>query len=149
MHWPCGQRGARRLAEAGPLPAGAAPGWPRRAHRRLRHSLKARLVLSFLLLALGITASFLFGMQSALTAGWRDAARPLLADYVDRLAAEIGTPPSVERAQALVQRLPVTVAIDGPAVRWRSHPTSTHGEGWPEREGSLLSRTTASCASIT
>ena len=59
-----------------PSASGAAPGWPRRAHRRLRHSLKARLVLSFLLLALGITASFLFGMQSALTAGWRDAARP-------------------------------------------------------------------------
>jgi HAMP domain-containing protein len=143
------------LPEAAHLPAGAATGWSRRAHRRLRHSLKARLVMLFLLLALGITAAFLFGMQTALTIGWRDAARPLLSDYVDRLAAEIGTPPSVERAQALVRRLPVSVAIDGPVVRWRSHPARPHGEDpslrgdRAQRDETLLSRTTADGHRIT
>jgi signal transduction histidine kinase len=86
----------------------------------MRHSLKARLVLMFLLLALALTGAFLFGMQKALGTGWRDAARPLLMDYVDRLAAEVGQPPSIARAQALTQRLPITVRIEGPQIQWRS-----------------------------
>ena len=44
-----------------------------------------------------------------------------MADYVDRLAADIGSPPCIERAQALVQRLPVAVRISGPQDNWRSH----------------------------
>jgi hypothetical protein len=80
------------------------------------------LVALFIVLALAMSGAFLFGMQKALSVGWRDAARPLLVDYVDRVAAEIGSPPSVQRAQAITQRLPVTVRISGPQVNWRSHP---------------------------
>ncbi|HET8747778.1 MAG TPA: HAMP domain-containing sensor histidine kinase [Ramlibacter sp.] len=133
------------MDDAAALPAPPAAGWHRRAHRRLRHSLRARLVLLFLLLALGITAAFVAGMQAALGQGWRGAVRPLLADYVDRLVAEIGSPPSVQRAQAIAARLPVTIAIDGPALHWRSHPeagTELHSH-WADREDSLLTRTTA------
>lgn len=120
-----------------------ARGWSRRAHRRLRHSLKGRLVALFLLLALGITAAFVSGMQGALTAGWRDAGRPLVSDYVDRLVAEIGTPPSQQRAQQLVERLPITVRIEGPGVNWRSHDDERWRGDWSQRDGALLSRTTA------
>ncbi|MEP6825483.1 MAG: ATP-binding protein [Ramlibacter sp.] len=93
-----------------------------RWHHRMRHSLKRRLVALFILLALAMSGAFLFGMQKAISVGWRDAARPMLVDYVDRLAAEIGSPPSAARAQALADRLPVTVRISGPQVNWRSHP---------------------------
>jgi signal transduction histidine kinase len=122
--------------------------WHQRAHRRLRHSLKARLVAVFLLLALCMAAAFLFGMQKALGSGWRNAARPLVADYVDRLAAELGAPPSVERAQALTARLPVTVDISGPQVNWRSHAEEgrrfgAHDDEWHRDEPRLLTRTTA------
>lgn len=96
----------------------------------MRHSLKARLVLMFLLLALALTGAFLFGMQKALGTGWRDAARPLLMDYVDRLASEVGQPPSVERAQALTQRLPITVRIEGPQVQWRSDADDAEPRRW-------------------
>jgi hypothetical protein len=48
--------------------------------------------------------------------------RPLVADYVDRLAAQIGSPPDVQRAQALTQVLPITVRIEGPLVQYDSHP---------------------------
>jgi signal transduction histidine kinase len=61
-------------------------------------------------------------MQRALSIGWRDAARPLVVDYVDKLAADIGSPPRIEAAQALVQRLPLSVRISGPQVNWRSNP---------------------------
>ena len=94
---------------------------PRRSLRRAwRHSLKARLVTLFLLLALGTTALFLWGVRGPFATGWRELARPLVADYVDRLAAEIGSPPDIERAQALTRRLPLSVRIDGPLVNWAS-----------------------------
>jgi len=90
--------------------------------RRLKRSLGMRLVLLFLVLALATTGIFLAGMQRALAAGWSALLRPLVADYVDRLAAEIGSPPDLARAQALVQRLPLSVRIDGPTLQWDSHP---------------------------
>jgi hypothetical protein len=124
--------------------------WHRRARHALAHSLRVRLVALFLLLALAMAATFLFGMQKAFSIGWRDAARPLVVDYVDRLAAEIGSPPSIERAQALVQRLPVAVRISGPQVNWRSHPANPDQERrwndanrWKGDEPRLLERTTA------
>ena len=103
-------------------PASCRPRWHRRARQALAHSLRVRLVALFLLLALAMAATFLFGMQKALSIGWREAARPLVIDYVDKLAADLGSPPQVERAQALVQRLPLSVRISGPVVNWRSHP---------------------------
>jgi signal transduction histidine kinase len=102
----------------------AAPGrWHRRARHALGHSLRLRLLALFLLLALATTAAFLAGMQKAFSLGWREAAKPLLADYVQRLGQDLGSPPSVERAQALVQTLPLSVRIEGPVVNWDSHPT--------------------------
>ncbi|WP_369820953.1 ATP-binding protein [Pseudorhodoferax sp. Leaf274] len=120
-------------------------GWHRRAHRAMRHSLRLRLVALFLLLALAMSASFLFGMQRAISMGWRDAVRPLAADYVDRLVAEIGSPPSVARAQALSARLPVSVRIAGPSVNWKSEPDAGR-ERYRDRDGhehEFLRRTTA------
>ena len=90
--------------------------------RGITHSIKGRLVALFLLLALATSGVFLAGMQQALHNGWEAYAMPLVADYADRLAAEIGTPPSVERAKALTQRLPITVRIDGPQVQYDSQP---------------------------
>ncbi len=106
--------------------------WHRRARHALGHSIKLRLVLVFLLLALAMAFTFISGAQKAFSVGWREAARPLLMDYVDRLATDIavpGQPPSIERARALAERLPVTVHIAGPQVNWRSHP----GQDRPDR----------------
>ena len=40
---------------------------------------------------MAMSATFWVGMQAALRYGWQDFARPLIANYVDMLAAEIGT----------------------------------------------------------
>jgi signal transduction histidine kinase len=101
---------------------GALPGWRQGLRRALGHTLKARLVVVFLALALGTTAVFFAGSRVWFSSGWRELARPLLTDYVDRLAVEIGSPPDLARAQALVQRLPVAIRIDGPQLQWDSHP---------------------------
>ena len=99
----------------------------KRARHRLAHSIKLRMVLVFLLLAAAMTFVVVTGAQKAFSMGWREAARPLLMDYLDRLAGEItaGGLPSVERAQAITTRLPVTVRISGPQVQWASHPDQT------------------------
>jgi len=119
--------------------------WHRHARQRLGHSLKARLVALFLLLALALAGTFLFGMQRVLGGGWREAARPLLADYVDRLVAEIGSPPDRGRAEALTRRLPIKVRIDGPSLVWDSGGDEIAHGHWRERgdEGGLLVRQTA------
>jgi signal transduction histidine kinase len=123
--------------------------WHRRARHALAHSLRVRLVALFVLLALAMAAVFVGGMQYALSIGWRDAARPLVMDYVDKLAADIGSPPSVERAQALVARLPLRVTISGPVVNWRSSPTQPdfsqrlHNNARWDQEEHLLERKTA------
>jgi signal transduction histidine kinase len=134
------------MPEAAPL----RPRWHRRVRHGLRHTVKARLIALFLVLALGMTGAFLFGAQRALTVGWRDAARPLLNDYVDRLTAEIGSPPSRDRARALAERLPVRIRITGPELRWQSGDFEDDAEYryWNRRdehgrEVRLLERTTA------
>ena len=114
--------------------------------QRLKRSLGMRLVLLFMVLALATTGIFLAGMQRALSAGWSALLRPLVADYVDRLAAEIGSPPDLARAQALVRRLPLSVRIDGPTVQWDSHPQRRAWHRGPPHDDDgrwLLQRRTA------
>lgn len=99
--------------------------WYRRALNAVRCSLKLRMVMVFLLLATAMSFTFIGGAQKAFSVGWREAARPLLMDYVDRLSSEVsagGVAPSIERAQTLTQRLPITIDITGPRINWRSHP---------------------------
>ncbi len=109
----------------------------RRAKHRIAHSIKLRMVLVFLLLAAAMTFVFITGAQKAFTMGWREAARPLLVDYVDRLFDEVtasGPSPGLERAKALTERLPVTVTISGPQVNWASHPEQGPPE-WVREKG--------------
>ncbi|MEY8878158.1 MAG: sensor histidine kinase [Leptothrix sp. (in: b-proteobacteria)] len=113
------------MTAAGPG-AVASPVWTAPTPPRWSQRLGVRLVLLFVLLALVMSLTFMAGMQRALGGGWRALVRPLVADYVDRLADEIGSPPDVARAQALVERLPLAIRIEGPVVNWTSHP-----DGWP------------------
>jgi signal transduction histidine kinase len=119
---------------------------------RFRHSLRWRLVALFMLLALGTVIVFVGGTRAALSGGFEMLVKPLLSDYVDRLAADIGSPPEVARAQALVARLPISVRIDGPALQWNSHPARKprdwESRNWEGKSGDkalsgLFTRTTA------
>ena len=117
------------------MTASQASAW-RRARHRLAHSIKLRMVLVFLLLAAALSFVFFAGAQRAFTLGWREAARPLLMDYVDRLAADVtanGSAPSVDRARAITERLPLTVRISGPHTNWSSHPDQEPPDWMRER----------------
>lgn len=106
------------------MPSSMPPSSWKRAKHRLTHSIKLRMVLVFLVLAAAMTFVVITGAKQAFSMGWREAARPLLMDYVDRLANEVtaGGAPNVERAQAIAARLPLTVRIEGPHVQWASNP---------------------------
>jgi len=123
--------------------------WHQRARSALRRSLRLRLIVVFWLLALVLAVVFLGGTQRALGVGWRLAAAPLLADYLDRLASDIGSPPSIDRARSLAQRLPLSVRISGPVVQWSSDGwrDTRRGEGTEENHHGdgpqLLERRTA------
>ncbi len=113
---------------------------------RWRHGIKARLVLLFVLLALATTAVFLIGMQRVLQGGWQAYVKPLVADYADRLAADIGSPPDVAKAEAITRRLPLAVRIEGPQVNHntRAPSASDHPEHHEHRDNDWnLARNTA------
>jgi signal transduction histidine kinase len=122
-----------------PITATQAPTpWHRRLRQALGTSIKLRMVLVFLVLAAAMTTVFLGGAQKAFSVGWREAARPLLMDYVDHLTADItaeGAAPSEAAARALTQRLPLTVRITGPQVNWVSHPDQRQPEWQHQRWG--------------
>ncbi len=118
------------------------------AWRRVAHSLHARLLLLFVLLALATAAVFLLGTQRLLASGWQSWAQPLVGDYLDRLAADIGSPPDADKARALAQRLPIRVRIEGPRVNLDTHPHQDRGDDWHRHEAEKartwrLARTTA------
>jgi signal transduction histidine kinase len=87
-----------------------------------RHSLQWRLVALFILLALAMTIAFVSGTQKAFSSGWRETVRPLISDYLDRLNNDLGAPPNIDKAKQLVERLPISIAIQGPTVTFDSHP---------------------------
>ena len=120
-----------------PQPAARHPPMPRTLRRRwdaswhrARHSLGGRLIALFVVFALAMALIFLGGTRAALRVGLRDFVQPLVANYVDQLTTQIGTPPSVEQAQALTRRLPLRIRIEGPVVNWSSHPTLPHRDAW-------------------
>jgi signal transduction histidine kinase len=121
--------------------------WHQRLRQRLRHSLRWRLVALFLLLAIGTTGMFFVGTQRIVADAFSVLVRPLLSDYVDRLVDEIGTPPDVARARSLVERLPISIRIDGPLVHWASQPArrgAHEGAAGDDQHGkTLLTRSTA------
>jgi signal transduction histidine kinase len=99
--------------------------WFKHTRHAVGHSLRLRLIVVFLLLAGVMAFTFIGSMQRAFALSWRDAARPMLMDYVDHLTAEItqdkSGAPSTEKALAITQRLPLTVRIAGPQINWQSH----------------------------
>ena len=83
-------------------------------------SLGARLVGLFLVLAIAVGVTFLLGMHVLSDVGLHEYLRPLVLNYADTLVAEIGSPPDVDRARVLTQRLPLRIRIEGPSVNWDS-----------------------------
>ena len=83
-------------------------------------SLGARLMGLFVVLAVAVAATFMLGMHALQRVGWHEYLRPLVLNYTDTLVSEIGSPPDVDRARLLAQRLPLRIRIEGPEINWDS-----------------------------
>jgi len=103
-------------------------------------SLGARLIGLFIVFACAVAVTFLFGLRVLRDGGWREYLHPLVLNYADLLTAEIGSPPDVERARLLTQRLPLHIRIVGPEINWDSadeprpdpHPSGPPGPPPPD-----------------
>lgn len=91
--------------------------------RLFSYSLSLRLIAIFLLLA----ALFAWGVVSGIRWAYSaDDLRTLISGHlslhVDYVRRDIGTPPNLDNALAITQRVPVDIHIEGPGVRWSSDP---------------------------
>ena len=103
-------------------------------------SLGARLVGLFIVLAVASAGTFVLGQHMRRLVDLREYLRPLVTNYTDTLVAEIGSPPDVDRARLLTQRLPLHIRIEGPDINWDSadeppppRPPEGMGPGRPPR----------------
>jgi len=91
--------------------------------RLFSYSLSLRLLAIFLLLAALFAWGVVAGIRWAYSA---DDLRSLISGHlslhVDYVRQDIGSPPRVDRALAITQRVPVDIRIDGPGVHWSSDP---------------------------
>ena len=97
--------------------------WADHVITRILNSLSARLLGIFLVTAL------LYGFGAYLAVNFvldRDDLRqmvgPQISYYVDLLLQDIGSPPDIDRAQEIVNRIPVDLRISGPGLDWASDP---------------------------
>jgi signal transduction histidine kinase len=91
--------------------------------RLFSYSLSLRLLAIFLLLAALFAWGVVAGIRWAYSA---DDLRSLISGHlslhVDYVRQDIGSPPRLDRALAITQRVPVDIRIDGPGVHWSSDP---------------------------
>lgn len=88
--------------------------------RYRRHSLSHRLVWIFLGTAVLLVVLVGGAMSLAFKSGFEEHLRPHLVRYLEYLQADLGSPPDLQRAEALTQRLPVEVHIFRPGETWSS-----------------------------
>ncbi|HEX4925571.1 MAG TPA: HAMP domain-containing sensor histidine kinase [Bdellovibrionales bacterium] len=87
-----------------------------------RHSLYFKLFLIYGLTFLAVAAAVGFGFRSQWAEGLHDRVLTNLIAYSEYLAADIGTPPSLERAAALRERTQIEIVVRGPGVEWATRP---------------------------
>lgn len=90
----------------------------RRPGRSRCPTLSGRLVLLFVVMAALIVIVAGVTMGWAFRGHFEESIRPHLMRYLEYVQNDLGTPPQLERAQALVQRLPVEISYVGRDQRW-------------------------------
>jgi signal transduction histidine kinase len=89
--------------------------------RQFRHSLSLRLLAIFLLLAVLFAWGVVAGIRWAYSADdLRSVISGHLSLHIDYVRQDIGSPPRLDRALAITQRVPVDMHISGPGVEWSS-----------------------------
>lgn len=109
--------------------------------RQIAHSLSARLLGIFLI------TSIVYGVGSRYTIDFvwgtgylSEVVGGHMALHVDYLLKDIGDPPRIERAEAIVSRMPMDIMLRGPGLDWASSPNFPPLEKLPFQKSEVLLR---------
>ena len=91
--------------------------------RDISRSLSARLLGIFILTAIVYAVAGRFVYLLVLDQDYlREVVGAHISLHADYVLNDIGSPPSIERAKAITQRVPVDIRISGPGMDWASDP---------------------------
>jgi signal transduction histidine kinase len=89
--------------------------------KKITRSLSARMVAIFFITSMIYGAGSLYAVRAVRNTDYiREIVGAHIALHAELVLKEIGTPPDVARAQAIVDRIPVDIRISGPGVDWAS-----------------------------
>lgn len=88
---------------------------------KLKRSLTTRLLAVFIATSVLIIIVLVVVIARGFAMQWRTNAQPHMEQYLDFISAEIGSPPNIENAQALADRLSVNIYIDGPDIKYSTN----------------------------
>nr|CAA6814973.1 MAG: Unknown protein [uncultured Thiotrichaceae bacterium] len=90
--------------------------------QKIRHSLSLRLLLMFIIAGILISILFQVMLGAAIGQHVKTQVKPHLSQYAEYLLLDIGSPPDIERAKLLSDRLPVEIRIEhDQQPQWQSH----------------------------
>lgn len=91
--------------------------------RKIAHSLSARILGIFLLTSIvyGFASRYVVDLVWG-TGYLREVIGAHMALHIGYVLDDIGLPPRVERAQAIVSKVPVDIMLRGPDLKWASDP---------------------------
>jgi signal transduction histidine kinase len=88
---------------------------------RITHSLSARLVLVFILASVGYWYALGFALEAVQDSDYlRRIAGAHISLHAEYVLKDLGTPPSVLRAEDITNTIPVDIRLDGPGMAWTS-----------------------------
>lgn len=88
--------------------------------KKIRHSLSMRLLLMFMIAGVLIIILFQTLIGLVISRHVAEEVAPHAHQYLSYVQQDIGSPPDIERAKALVKRLPIQIMISGPGTNWAS-----------------------------
>ncbi|QPJ61948.1 MAG: HAMP domain-containing histidine kinase [Candidatus Nitronauta litoralis] len=97
--------------------------------KRKKHSLSAKLVLLFIVMALVLLVLVGGSMRFAFRSNFKENIKPHLFRYMEYIQQDIGTPPDFNRAQEIVKDLPVEIHLFDQDRQWSSTETPLDLEG--------------------
>ncbi len=92
----------------------------KRLLHKIQYSLALRLMLLSLLTMLGVSIIFFGSTGHALRNQFRNTLLPHVLQYQQYINQDIGTPPDLEKARQLANRLSINLYIAGPDLQWSS-----------------------------
>lgn len=107
--------------------------------RQISRSLSARLLGIFLLTSL----AYVFASRYVVDLVWgtgslSEVIGAHMALHIDYVLEDIGLPPRVERAQAIVDKVPMDIQLRGPDLSWMSDPSFPPADAIPFQQSDFM-----------